>query len=97
MMGRHTLRHRGGAAAPAPRAFRQAIVDVAGADPSEWTPRELRLSFVAILSDQQQPIEEISRLLSHSSANVAETVYRHQIRPVLTHAARTMDGVCDSG
>jgi hypothetical protein len=26
-------------------------------------------------------IEEISRLVGHSSSNVTETVYRHQIRP----------------
>jgi integrase len=48
----------------------------------EWTPRELRHTFVSLLSDNGMAIEEISRLVGHSSSNITETVYRHQIRPV---------------
>jgi integrase len=54
----------------------------------EWTPRELRHTFVSLLSDNGMAIEEISRLVGHSSSNVTETVYRHQIRPVITVAPR---------
>ena len=37
-----------------------------GIDPSEWTRRELRHSFVSVLSDAGVPVEEISRLVGHS-------------------------------
>ena len=38
-------------------------------------------------------IEEISCLGGHSSSNVTETVYRHQIRPVITVGAEAMDKI----
>ena len=59
----------------------------------EWTPRELRHTFVSLLSDNGMAIEEISRLMGHSSSNVTETVYRHQIRPVITTGAEVMDKI----
>ena len=59
----------------------------------EWTPRELRHTFVSLLSDNGMAIEEISRLMGHSSSNVTETVYRHQIRPVITIGAEAMDKI----
>jgi integrase len=49
-----------------------------GIEPAEWTPRELRHSFVSLLSDSGIPIEDISRLLGHSSTTVTEQVYRHR-------------------
>jgi hypothetical protein len=52
-------------------------------DPEEWTPRELRHSFVSVLSDAGIPLEEISRLVGHSGTTVAELVYRHQLKLVL--------------
>ena len=73
------------------RAFRAAIADTPGLEASEWTPRELRHSFVSLLSDQRVPIEEISRLVGHSSTSVTETVYRHQLRPVIETGAAVMD------
>ena len=62
----------------------------AGLDPSEWTPRELRHSFVSLLSDADAPIEHISRLVGHSSTTTTETIYRKQIRPVIVHGADVM-------
>jgi site-specific recombinase XerD len=50
----------------------------------EWTPRELRHSFVSILSGHDARLEDISDLVGHSSTSVTETVYRHEIRPALT-------------
>lgn len=47
-----------------------------------WAPSELRRSSVSLLSDNGVPLEEISRLVGHSSAAVTELVYRKQIRPV---------------
>ena len=55
------------------------------------TPRELRHSFVSLLSDSGVPLEEISRLVGHSSTAVTELVYRKQIRPVLQQGATAMD------
>jgi site-specific recombinase XerD len=61
------------------RDFRR-VIKAAELNPAEWTPRELRHSFVSILSDGGMPIEEISRLIGHSSTAVTELVYRKQIR-----------------
>jgi integrase len=59
----------------------------------EWTPRELRHSFVSLLSDSGTPIEEISRLIGHKSTAVTELVYRKQIRPVVQSGADAMDRI----
>lgn len=75
------------------RDFRNAIQKAEGVDPHEWTPRELRHSFVSLLSDSGIPLEEISRLVGHSSTAVTEAVYRKQIRPVLQEGARAMDRI----
>ena len=37
------------------------------------------------------PIEDVSRLVGHSSTSVTELVYRHQIRPVIQSGATIMD------
>jgi integrase len=73
------------------RDFRKAIAHAHDLDPMEWTPRELRHSFVSLLSDSGVPLEEISRLVGHSSTAVTELVYRKQIRPVLQAGAVVMD------
>lgn len=72
------------------RDFRK-VIKAAGLNPVEWTPRELRHSFVSILSDSGMPIEEISRLVGHSSTAVTELVYRKQIRPVVESGATAMN------
>ncbi|WP_433474981.1 tyrosine-type recombinase/integrase [Spirillospora sp. CA-142024] len=74
------------------RSFR-AILAKTDLDPDEWTPRELRHSFVSVLSDAGVPIEDISRLAGHKSTEVTETVYWHQIRPALLAGAEAMDDV----
>lgn len=75
------------------RAFRAVLARVDGLDPGEWTPRELRRSFVSLLSDDGVPVEDVSRLVGHSSTNVTETVYRKQIRPVIQTGAIAMDRI----
>ncbi|WP_283139740.1 tyrosine-type recombinase/integrase [Rhizohabitans arisaemae] len=77
------------------RDFRKAIAgaETAGIDPKNWTPRELRHSFVSLLSDNGLSLEEISRLVGHSSTAVTEAVYRKQIRPVLQGGAVAMDRI----
>jgi integrase len=59
----------------------------------EWTPRELRQSFVSLLSDERVPLEVISRLVGHRSTTVTETVYRKQLRPVIEGGADAMDRI----
>jgi site-specific recombinase XerD len=54
------------------RDFRRAIDRAPGLNAGEWTPRELRHSFVSLLSDNGIPIEEISRLVGHKSTVVTE-------------------------
>jgi hypothetical protein len=78
-------------AANARRSFRRALALVPGIDPAEWTPRELRHSFVSVLSDAGVPVEEISRLVGHSGTTVTELVYRHQLKPVIQTGATVMD------
>jgi integrase len=75
------------------RSFRSALRLVPGIVPEEWTPRDLRHSFVSILSQHGLPIEEISRLMGHSGTAVTELVYRHELRPVLEAGAAVMDVV----
>ncbi|MFD6414995.1 tyrosine recombinase XerC [Streptomyces sp. NPDC060194] len=71
------------------RDFR-AITRKAGLNP-EWTPRELRHSFVSLLSDHGIPLEKIALLVGHSSQTTTEAVYRKQLRPVITQGAEAMD------
>jgi len=72
------------------RTFRRTVA-AAGLNPDEWTPRELRHSFVSILSDSGVPLEEIADLVGHAGTTVTEKVYRHQLRPVLLKGAVAMD------
>ena len=58
-----------------------------------WTPRELRHTFLSILSAHDDRLEDISDLVGHSSASVTETVYRHEIRPALTKGATAMNRI----
>jgi integrase len=68
------------------------ITDKAGLG-RDWTPRELRTSFASILSSNDMAIEEISRLMGHSSTKTTETVYRKELRPVITTGAEVMDQI----
>ena len=72
------------------------IIEKAGLRGTDWTPREMRHSFVSLLSDSGVPIEDISRLVGHRNTVVTETVYRKQIRPVLMQGAEAMDDIFGS-
>ncbi|WP_239513732.1 tyrosine-type recombinase/integrase [Streptosporangium sp. 'caverna'] len=72
------------------------ILEKAGLRGTDWTPREMRHSFVSLLSDSGVPIEDISRLVGHRNTVVTEMVYRRQIRPVLMQGAEAMDDIFKS-
>jgi integrase len=74
------------------RTFRRTVA-AAGLEPDDWTPRELRHSFVSILSDSGVTLEEIADLVGHAGTTVTEKVYRHQLRPVLLKGAVAMDRI----
>jgi integrase len=67
----------------------QAICKEAGLG-KEWSPRELRHSFVSMLSADGVATEDISHLVGHSSTRTTERVYRHELRPVLRTGAERM-------
>jgi integrase len=60
-------------------------------DGDGWTPRELRTTFVSLLSHRGVSIEEIARLAGHASTRTTEIVYRRELRPVITTGAEIMD------
>ncbi len=58
-----------------------------------WAPRELRHTFVSLLSAHGVPVEAIALLAGHNQASTTELVYRHQIVPALTRGAEVMDEI----
>jgi integrase len=56
-----------------------------------WTPRELRTSFVSLMSHRRVSVGEIARLVGHASTRTSEVVYRRELRPVITTGAGIMD------
>jgi integrase len=68
------------------------VCEVAGIG-ENWTPRELRHSFVSLMSDRGMATEEIARLVGHRSTRTTETVYRHELRPVIRSGAAIMNKI----
>jgi integrase len=56
-----------------------------------WTPRDLRHTFVSIMSDRGAKIELVADLVGHKDLAATWIVYRHQLRPVITRGADLMD------
>jgi site-specific recombinase XerD len=73
------------------RSFR-SICRAAGIEES-WAPRELRTSFVGLLSASGVAVEEIARLAGHSSSRTTEVIYRKELPPVLVKGAEVMDQI----
>jgi len=74
------------------RKMFKRICKAAGAGDG-WTPRELRTSFVSLMSHHGVSTEEIARLVGHTSTRTTEVVYRRELRPVITTGAEIMDKV----
>jgi integrase len=73
------------------RAFRVITKKVGlGGD---WAPRELRHTFVSVMSANGVPAENIALLVGHDCTATTESVYRDEIRPALTQGAEVMDKI----
>lgn len=80
-------------AADVRRDFRR-VAATAGLDDRRWSPRELRHSFVPLLSDGGMPIEQIARLIGHAGGSeVTEAGCRKQLRPVIEDGAIALNRV----
>jgi len=77
------------------REFRK-ITEAAGLG-AGWAPRDLRHTFVSLMSADGVPIEEIARLAGHNRTATTELVYRHELRPVITTGAEVMDRILSRG
>jgi integrase len=73
------------------RAFR--IVTKKAGLGEDWVPREMRHTFVSVLSANGVPVESIALLAGHERTATTESVYRHEIRPALTQGAEVMDKI----
>ena len=74
------------------RGFRRALKRVPGVDSKEWTPREMRHTFVSLLSDSGLHVDQIALLVGHAGGSqVTERIYRKQLRPVIQTGATAMD------
>ena len=71
------------------KMFKRVCTEAGAGD--GWTPRELRTTFVSLLSHRGVSIEEIARLAGHASTRTTEVVYRRELRPVITTGAEIMD------
>ena len=83
--------HRGAAldAGNVRKMFKRICTEAGAGD--NWTPRELRTTFVSLMSHQGVSIEEIARLAGHATTRTTEIVYRRELRPIITTGAEIMD------
>ncbi|GAB1818246.1 hypothetical protein HerbRD11066_14100 [Herbidospora sp. RD11066] len=79
-------------APPTVRKSFQRITASAGLD-GTWTPRELRHSFVSIMSAYGVRIETIADLVGHAGTRVTKSVYRLQLSPEITQSAEAMNEI----
>jgi integrase len=59
------------------------------------TPRDLRHTFVSIMSDRGATIELIADLVGHKDTATTWIVYRHQLRPVILKGAKLMNAAAE--
>jgi integrase len=71
--------------------FRQLCADAGLGE--GWQPRELRHTFVSLLSHAGVPVESIADAAGHTNANITRSVYRHQLADQVTVAATAMDAM----
>jgi integrase len=71
------------------REFRR-ITQAAGLG-TDWVPREMRHTFVSLLSSNGIALEDIADLVGHKGTATTESVYRKVIVPELRRGAEVMD------
>ena len=71
------------------REFRK-ITKAAGLG-TDWVPREMRHTFVSLLSSNGMALEDIADLVGHRGTAMTETVYRKVIVPELRRGAEVID------
>jgi integrase len=71
------------------REFRK-ITKAAGLG-TDWVPREMRHTFVSLLSSNGTALEDIADLVGHRGTATTESVYRKVIVPELRRGAEVMD------
>jgi integrase len=59
----------------------------------DWTPRELRTSLVSVMSASGAPIEQIARLVGHTTTTTTDEVYRKQIDQAAMAGPEILDEV----
>jgi integrase len=59
----------------------------------DWTPREMRHTYVSLMSANGVAVEEIALLVGHQRTATTELVYRHELRPALTRGSEVMDAI----
>jgi hypothetical protein len=79
------------ATAPPAGSF-AASTSITGAT-AGWVPKDLRTSFVSMMSYQGVPVEEIAGSAGHASARTTEVIHRRELRPVITTGAEVMDRI----
>jgi integrase len=73
-----------------PRPEFRKITRAAGLG-TDWVPREMRHTFVSLLSANGMALEDIADLVGHRGTATTETVYRKVIVPELRRGAEVMD------
>jgi site-specific recombinase XerD len=71
------------------REFRK--ITLAAGLGTDWVPREMRHTFVSLLSSDGMALEDIADLVGHKGTATTETVYRKVIVPELRRGAEVMD------
>lgn len=77
------------------RDLRKAVT-AAGIE-GTWTPREFRHTFVSLMAYAGVREELIADLVGHQRTSTTRTVYRHQLRPVITAGAEALDALFEGG
>ncbi|WP_026929829.1 site-specific integrase [Glycomyces tenuis] len=78
------------------RRYFKAVTEAAEIE-GNWVPRELRHTFVSWMSDQGASDELIADLVGHKKTSTTRTVYRHQLRPVITKGSELLDKAFGDG
>jgi len=58
---------------------------------TDWVPREMRRTFVSLLSSHGMALEDIADLVGHKGTATTRTVYRKVIVPELRRGVEVMD------